>query len=133
RFWRKIYTVLTASCKLNRRKIVNVCKNRFSFRRIIDFSEEPGGGKVWGDFSDRLDMAYGGGKTKLFERIIYKTVKTCYTQLGDYCFMRIGKSDLKDILVPMEYRELTPVETTCVYLKFFSRRQARSMRQEAYE
>ncbi|MEQ8167802.1 MAG: hypothetical protein ABRQ38_02815, partial [Candidatus Eremiobacterota bacterium] len=41
RFWRKIYTVLTASCKLNRRKIVNVCKNRFSFRRIIDFSEEP--------------------------------------------------------------------------------------------
>jgi len=54
RFWRKIYTVLTASCKLNRRKIVNVCKNRFSFRRIIDFSEEPGSGKVWGDFLDKL-------------------------------------------------------------------------------
>jgi len=47
------YTI-TAICKLNRGKIVDVCKNRFSFRRIIYFSEEPGSGKVWGDFSDRL-------------------------------------------------------------------------------
>jgi hypothetical protein len=45
--WRKRYTVLKVSCKFNRSKIVNACKNRLPCTRIIDFPEEPGQGQVF--------------------------------------------------------------------------------------
>jgi hypothetical protein len=43
--WRKRYTVLKVSSKLNRCKIINAWKNRFCCSRIIDFPEESGQGQ----------------------------------------------------------------------------------------